>query len=90
MPIPTSPTSLLEIQNEFGAEPPIRLDEYKRIDNGEFQVGLIAQDLEKVVAEVVKEQDDYKTIAHGNLVAVLIEAIKEPKAEVDTLKKAKE
>ena len=61
--------------------------EYDRIDmQNEHQIGVIAQEIEKIVPEVVYENDGIKSVAYGNLVALLIEAIKELKAEVDHLK----
>jgi hypothetical protein len=61
--------------------------EYDRIDmQNEHQIGVIAQEIEKIVPEVVYENDGIKSVAYGNLVALLIEAIKELKAEVDQLK----
>ena len=50
-------------------------------------IGVIAQETEKVLPEVVHDQEDgYKSVAYGNIVGVLIEAIKELKAEVEELK----
>ena len=51
------------------------------------QSGVIAQEVEKVLPEVVMEDPTgTKSVAYGNLVGLLIEAIKELKAEVETLK----
>lgn len=51
-------------------------------------VGVIAQEMEKVLPEVVFD-GEYKSVAYGNIVGVLIEAIKELKAEVEELKKGR-
>jgi hypothetical protein len=53
--------------------------------------GVIAQELEQVLPEVVYEIDDdefgkSKAVRYGNIVGLLIEAIKELKAELDELK----
>jgi len=49
---------------------------------------VIAQEVEKVLPEVVTTTEDgTKTVAYGNLVGLLIESIKELKAEVEELKK---
>lgn len=58
---------------------------YERIDSGERQTGLIAQEVQKVLPEAVSG-DDMLSVAYGNLVGLLVEAIKELKAEVDELK----
>jgi hypothetical protein len=50
-------------------------------------VGIIAQDLEKVLPQLVAERSDgYKAVKYDRIVALLIEAVKELKAEVDSLK----
>jgi hypothetical protein len=48
-------------------------------------IGVIAQEVEKIIPEVVHD-GDYKSVAYGNMVGVLIEAIKELKTEIDTHK----
>ena len=47
--------------------------------------GVIAQEVEKILPEVVVD-NEYKSVAYGNMVGVLIEAIKELKTEIDTHK----
>jgi len=55
--------------------------------DGKASTGVIAQEVQEVVPEVVHEGEEYLSVAYGNLVGVLIEAVKELKAEVDALKK---
>ena len=62
---------------------------------GKRDLGVIAQEVEAVIPEIVHEQEmplldgeTYKTVDYEKLCAVLIEAVKELKAEVDALKGA--
>lgn len=58
--------------------------------NNEKQIGFIAQEIEAEVPEVVFQLDNgIKTVAYGNVVALLVEAIKELKAEVEELTRSK-
>jgi len=51
------------------------------------QIGVIAQEVEKVIPEAVSTDDKgYKSVAYNQLVAVLIEAVKELKAENEELR----
>tara|TARA_Y100000356_G_C11223532_1_gene270570 strand:+ start:124 stop:1035 length:912 start_codon:yes stop_codon:yes gene_type:complete len=54
---------------------------------GKKGTGVIAQEMQKVMPEVVHDKNEYLSVAYGNLVGVLIEAVKELKAEVEELKK---
>ena len=61
--------------------------QYKADTDSLTEVGLIAQQVENVVPEVVREGvDGMKTVNYGALVGVLIEAVKELSQEVETLK----
>jgi len=51
-----------------------------------IQIGLIAQDVQKVFPEVVGEQDGYKGVDYAKLVPVLVEAIKEQQKQIEALK----
>ena len=50
--------------------------------------GVIAQELEKIAPELVHD-GEYKSVAYGNVVGYLIEAIKELKQEIKQLKEEK-
>lgn len=64
--------------------------EYDRIDCNKHQLGLIAQEVEEVLPEIISENDKgLKTVEYTAIIPVLIEAIKELKAEIDELKKTK-
>jgi len=57
-------------------------------NSGKPSVGLIAQDVEDVFPELVgtNPETGLKTVEYGNLVAVLIEALKEQQAEIAQLR----
>ena len=65
--------------------------DWKRDDMG-HDLGVLAQEVEKVVPELVKEyeglngRDTFKSVDYNKLVPILIESIKELKTEVDSLK----
>ena len=65
---------------------------FERKDNKqERQTGVIAQEVEPFLPEVVRETKDekkIKSVAYGNMVGVLIEAIKELNAKVEELQHA--
>ena len=51
-------------------------------------IGVIAQEIEKVIPEVVTTNDrGLKTVSYGNLIGVLIEAIKEQQIRIEELEK---
>lgn len=60
---------------------------FKEGDDKE-RIGLIAQDVEPYVPQVVfeKEDDGMKSVSYQSLVALLIEAVKEQQKEIDELK----
>lgn len=58
-------------------------------DNGTLQMGLIAQEVETVIPEVVHTVDDEmetKAIEYQYMIGLLVEAIKEQQKEIDDLK----
>jgi len=59
---------------------------YDRVDTGKAGVGVIAQEMQEIVPQVViRNSDDTLSVAYGNLVGVLIEAVKELSARVEQL-----
>ena len=63
---------------------------YDRIDlkgeENQRQSGVVAQEVEKVLPEVVStDEDGIKSVAYGNMVGLLIEAIKEQQEQINIL-----
>lgn len=54
--------------------------------DGKASLGVIAQEVQKVLPEVVQEGEEYLSVAYGNIVGLLIEAIKEQQTQIDELK----
>lgn len=79
--IRTIENALEKVRNMRGVSYVAKADAKKRI-------GVIAQEIEKIIPEVVLTDDTadhYKSVDYGNIVAVLIEAVKELSAKVDAL-----
>jgi len=82
-------TNIKTIDNALDKTLKLRGVEFDRIDiENEHQIGVIAQEVLKVIPEVV-HGDETKSVSYGNLVGLLIEAIKELKKEIDDLKSSK-
>ena len=82
-------TNIKTIENALDTVSKMRGVTYNRIDSGIKGVGVIAQEMKEVLPEVVMEalsDDEYMSVSYGNIVGVLIEAIKELKAEIEELK----
>lgn len=61
---------------------------YTHIDTESRHIGVLAQDVQRAVPEVVHEDEDgFLSVAYGNLTALLIEAVKELAAQVEELKR---
>lgn len=58
---------------------------YTRIDNGDKGCGVIAQEIQEVLPEIVLDNGEYLSVAYGNIVGVLIEAIKDLTIKVEKL-----
>jgi len=79
-------TNIVEISNALDTVNRLRGVEYEWIDNGTKGMGLIAQEVEKIIPYLISENEHGKSVMYSNMIGLLIEAIKELKAEVNNLK----
>ena len=76
------------IENALEKVKQLRGIEYNKIGGTKQNIGVVAQEVEKILPEVVHEDEKgMKSVAYGNIVGVLIEAIKEQQKQIDELKK---
>lgn len=77
--------SLDKVQHLRGVSFHWRKDEFKDMDFPEGRhIGVIAQEVEEVLPELVNTNaEGYKSVEYANLVAVLIEAVKEQQVRID-------
>ena len=80
-------TNVKTIENGLDKVLQLRGVEFDRIDKDAHQIGVIAQEVEEIVPDVVHTNEEgMKSVAYGNLVAVLIEAVKDLKGEITELR----
>ena len=77
--VETISDALAKVMNLRGVE-----FDYKA--NGRHSIGVVAEEVESVFDCLVVETDGVKSVAYQNLVAVLIEAVKDLKSEIDQLR----
>jgi hypothetical protein len=59
---------------------------FEKIETQDRGLGLIAQDVKEILPEVVSEDEDgYLSVSYGNIVGLLVEAVKELTAKVEKL-----
>ena len=57
-------------------------------DSEKVHLGVVAQEVESILPEIVSETNGLKGVAYTNMVAVIIEAVKELSAKVEALENA--
>ena len=86
-------TDISTINDALGIVGKLSSVSYKWLADGKPSIGVIAQEVEEVIPEVVHtnehEGKEVKSVDYGKIVGVLINAINELKAEVDELKGGK-
>jgi hypothetical protein len=78
-------TDLTRISNALAKVNQLNGYTYTRIDTGERQTGVVAQEVQAVLPEAVLDNGDTLAVAYGNMVGLLIEAVKELTARVEKL-----
>ena len=80
-------TNVATIENALDKVNNMRGVNFNWVENSQPGTGVIAQEIEKVLPEVVMENDEgIKQVQYGNIIGTLIEAIKELKTEIEELK----
>jgi len=75
------------LENSLEKVMTLRGVEYDRNDYGWHEIGMIAQEVEEVIPDLVRENSEgTKVLDYPHLTAVLVEAIKEQQKQIDTLK----
>jgi hypothetical protein len=85
-----------DVADSVSAGPGATEEEHRRVRDAEVararaalvgdDIGLIAQDVERVVPEVVHDgPEGYKHIRYGQLTALLVEAVKEQQTTIERL-----
>jgi len=75
------------IENALDKVMKIRGVEYNKIGESRTSLGVIAQEIEEVLPQVVHiDNDGMKSVSYNSIIGVLIEAIKEQQQQIDDLK----
>ena len=78
--------NIKDLENSLDKVTQLRGVSYNKIGSEEKSIGVIAQEIQEVLPEVVREgQDGMLSVAYGNITAVLIEAIKEQQEIISQL-----
>jgi hypothetical protein len=84
----TQKTNIRPIYNSIELVKQLEGVRYDWINNDKPSIGVIAQDIEKVLPEVVEmNSNGLKSVSYGNIVGVLIEAIKEQQVRIEELER---
>lgn len=81
-------TNIRPIDNSLALVQRLQGVRFDWLENNKASIGLIAQEVEEVIPEVVEtDADGTKTLSYGNIIGVLIEAIKEQQIRIEELER---
>lgn len=79
-------TDITNIENSIDIIGKLRPVSYTRKSTGIKEIGLIAEEVEKIIPEVITNNGEYKAISYSRLTALLINAVANLQQEIDRLK----
>ena len=79
-------TDITPIENALDSIAALAGVSYTRRSTGRRESGLIAEEVEKILPEIVSDTGEYKSISYSRLNAYLTEAVKSLKQEIEELK----
>jgi hypothetical protein len=80
--------NVVSVSDALGKVNKLRGVNFNWKDSGKYSMGLIAQEVEEVLPEVVSTATDgHKSVSYQSMIGVLIEAIKDQQKQIDELKK---
>lgn len=79
-------TNVIPIENVFTILEQINTYSFEWKDSGNKAYGVLAHELETILPELVRSKNDLKSVSYLSLIAILIDAVKELKTEMDELK----
>jgi hypothetical protein len=81
-------TNIRPIENSVAIVQRLQGVRFDWLENNKPSLGVIAQEVEKILPEVVETNEDgTKSVSYGNIVGLLIEAIKEQQIRIEELEK---
>ena len=84
----TQKTNVRSIENPVEITKQLNGVRFDWIDNNKPSLGLIAQEVEKVLPELVETNSEgIKSVSYSNMVGLLIEAIKEQQVRIEELER---
>lgn len=78
-------TDLKKIENPLDIINELNGYKYRRTDIGSYEYGLIAQEVQRVMPELVGSHNNLLNISYGNMSAVFVEAIKKLNYKIELL-----
>jgi hypothetical protein len=82
----TQKTNIRPIENSIELTKELQGVRFDWVDNNKPSLGLIAQEVEKVLPELIETGDDgLKRVNYSNMIGLLIEAIKEQQVRIEEL-----
>jgi hypothetical protein len=78
-------TNVKKIENVMDKIKQINGYTFNRIDSDKSYMGVIAQEVQQVFPQIIESQGDTLSVAYGNLVAPLIEVVKELNKRIEVL-----
>ena len=85
----SSKKNIVQITDHFKILDGIRGVRFNWIENDKPSAGLIAQEVQEVIPELIHKEGEKLSLNYNGMIGVLVEAVKELKAEIEKLKAAK-